>query len=95
MGSTLSVPLHITKFGWDDDCSLKPPAGTDTFERIIGKVLQDGVITAGEPLLVVQTRAPASYAGLPSFGSSTYPLPTCSLAYAKGMTRVSSVISLL
>ena len=95
MGSTLPVPLHITKFGWDDDCSLKPPTGTDTFERIIGEVLQDGVVTAGEPLLVVQTRAPASYEGLPSFGSSTSPLPTCSLAYVKGMARISSVISLL
>ena len=95
MGSTLPVPLHITKFGWDDDCSLKPPTGADTFERIIGEVLQDGVVTAGEPLLVVQTRAPASYEGLPSFGMKTSPLPTCSLAYVKGMARISSVISLL
>ena len=95
MGSTLPVPLHLTKFGWADYCPLKTPAGTDTFERIIGEVLQDGVVTAGEPLLVVQTRAPASYEGLPSFGSSTYPLPTCSRAYVKGMARISSIISLL
>ena len=89
--------MHLTTLGFDVDCSLKPPPGRDLLCSLIEHFLQDGFVTASEPLLIVQSRPPKSFENLPVFKPSLKggDLPTFSLGYLKGFARVSSLMAFL
>ena len=97
LGSTPATHIHLTSLGFDNDCSLKPATGRELFCSLIEQYLQDGFVTASEPLLVVQSRPPISYENLPVLRSGVKggALPTFSLGYLKGFARVSSLMALL
>ncbi len=58
--------VHIASLGFAADCSLKPPLGTELFCQVAEQYLQDGFLTSGEPLLVVQSRDAKASDGLVS-----------------------------
>ena len=62
LGAAVPVTVHIASLGFSPDCSLKPAPGAEHFLQLTAQILQDGFVTAGEPLLVVQSRDPANFA---------------------------------
>ena len=56
LGAAVPVTVHIASLGFSPDCSLKPAPGAEHFLQLTAQILQDGFVTAGEPLLVVQSR---------------------------------------
>ena len=97
IGSSTPTIVHIAALGFSPDCSLKPPPGKEVFTALVDQYLQDGFVTSCEPLLVVQTREAASYAGMPQFWTapSGPALATFSLGYIKGMARVVSLLTIV
>jgi hypothetical protein len=95
IGMTPATIVHVAALGFDADCSLKPPPGKELFRQLSEHMLQDGFLTTGEPLLVVQSHEPAISlnAPWPSPGGSGPGLVAASLGYLKGMAR--SVTALL
>ena len=55
IGMTPATIVHVAALGFDSDCSLKPPPGKELFRQLSEHMLQDGFLTSGEPLLVVQS----------------------------------------
>ena len=58
LGAAVPVTVHIASLGFSPDCSLKPAPGAELFSQLVARILQDGFVTAGEPLLVVQVPGP-------------------------------------
>ena len=83
--------------GFSPDCSLKPAPGADLFLQLSAQILQDGFVTAGDPLLVVQSRDPANSTKAVQLwsGDGGQPLGTFSLGYLKGMARATAALALL
>ena len=104
-GSTPATVVHAAALGFDSDCSLKPPPGRDLFKQLSEHILQDGFLTSGEPLLVVQSRpepegpdgashATTLKAPWPSQGPGPS-LAATSLGYLKGMARVTTTLVII
>ena len=92
------MTVHIASLGFSPDCSLKPAPGAELFSQLAAQILQDGFVTAGEPLLVVQSRDPANFTKsvqLWSGDGGQQPLGTFSLGYLKGMARATAALALL
>lgn len=49
----LALPLGA--FGFTQEASLKPPCGTSLAMQLLEHYLEDGFVTAGEPLLIQQS----------------------------------------
>ena len=97
LSAAVPVTVHIASLGFSADCSLKPAPGADISVQLAAQILQDGFVTVGEPLLVVQSQDPANYKNnVQLWGNDkTLSLGTFSLGYLKGMARVSSALALL
>ena len=97
LGAAVPVTVHIASLGFSPDCSLKPAPGAEHFLQLTAQILQDGFVTAGEPLLVVQSRDPANFAKAVQLwsGDGGQPLGTFSLGYLKGMARATAALALL
>ena len=95
LASFPATVLHVAALGFGKDCTLKPAPGKELFGQVVEQYLQDGFLTSGEPLLVVQSRDPKSFEGFPTLWSDPDVLPTFSLAYLKGFARATSALALL
>ena len=68
----------------------------EAFKALTAQFYTDGFVSAGDPLLVVQSREPASYqANETMWHSVAEPLGTFSLGYLKGMARATSLLAML
>ena len=97
LGSEVPVTVHVASLGFSPDCSLKPAPGADLFSQLSAQILQDGFVTAGDPLLVVQSRGPANSTKVAQLwsGDTGQPLGTFSVGYLKGMARATTALALL
>ena len=98
IGSTPATVVHVAALGFDSDCSLKPPPGKELVRQLSEHMLQDGFLTSGEPLLVVQSHqadAITLNAPWPSHGGSGPGLVAASLGYLKGMARSTTALLLV
>ena len=60
LGVAVPATAHIASLGFSPDCSLKLAPGAELFLQLMAQLLQDGFVTAGKLLLVVQSRDPAN-----------------------------------
>ena len=98
LGAAVPATAHIASLGFSPDCTLKPAPGTELVLQLMAHILQDGFVTAGKPLLVVQSRDPANFTNAVQLwsGDGGQPLGgACSLGYLKGMARATAALALL
>ena len=80
--------VHVSALSFLPACSLKPPPGCDVTDQLVGEILQDGFITASEPLLVTQP-AELAYLREGEDARAFY------LGYAKGQARAVTILCIL
>lgn len=90
IGTNPASKVHVTTLGFDDRASCKTGLlDQHTARKLAAHILQDGFLTAAEPLVVEQPDW-----SLPGVtGNTTVPL--FSLHYVKGFLRASTCLSLL
>lgn len=52
-----SFMVHPAAFSYAHEASIKGPAENDVINLLVDEILQDGFVTSGEPLLLLQTDA--------------------------------------
>ena len=88
--------VHVGKLGFDVACSLKPFPGNDVGNALVEQYTQDGFLTSGDPLLVLQPSELLTHM-MEEEDSDTRErqLAPFSLGYLKGMARAASLHALL
>ena len=86
--------VHVGKLGFDICCSLKPFPGNDVGNALVEQYTQDGFLTSGDPLLVLQPSELLTHM-MGEDDSHSRQLAPFSLGYLKGMARTGSLHALL
>lgn len=90
--------VHIGALGFDDECTMNPPPFCDTVKLLADQILQDGFITAGDPMKCLQpeelktTGLPAPWSASISMKDALRPF---SIGWIKGMSRTCTLHQIL
>ena len=93
----LPTCFHVSAFGYEHGCSIKPPPGKDVFLQLCDRYLLEGFVTSSQPLLVVQPAEIAHNLMLIALPPDQHPgqLKIHSVGFVKGRARVTSMYALL
>ena len=95
ISSTPPLCVHVSALGYDEDCSLKPFPPMDVFREHIEQFIQDGFLSAGDPLIASEVKGDLNTCGVVFGRPALNTIRPFTIAWVKGMARSCSLLSLL